>query len=317
MFSDTVGVLTSWSDGVLIITRRTGESVSIRETSLAAGKVVPPAPARRRGQQAAPTVPELLEIADRGWPAPHRERLGGWTLRAAGGFTRRANSVLPLGDPGCPPAEAQALVAEWYAARGLPPYIQVATGGAAGGQEALDADLAHCGWTAEGHALAMTAPLGGPAGAAGGESVLLTREPDAGWLRRYHRTGALADAAGQVLSGGPSVWFAQVPGGQGSPAAIGRCVVDGRWAGLSAVEVDPAHRRSGLATAVVAALARRAAAEGASQAHLSVEAGNHPALALWKRFGFTVHHRYHYRRAPLAAAPGTRRPAGCSGPAAG
>ncbi len=47
-FTDTVGVLTSWDEGVLVITRRTGERVRIAESSLVAGKVVPPAPARRR-----------------------------------------------------------------------------------------------------------------------------------------------------------------------------------------------------------------------------------------------------------------------------
>ncbi|MFV2121036.1 GNAT family N-acetyltransferase, partial [Streptomyces sp. Act-28] len=41
-FTDTVGVLTSWTEGVLLITRRTGETVRIAESSLVAGKVVPP-----------------------------------------------------------------------------------------------------------------------------------------------------------------------------------------------------------------------------------------------------------------------------------
>lgn len=47
VFSDAVGVLTSWSGGVLIITRRDGQAVHIAESSVVAGKVVPPAPARR------------------------------------------------------------------------------------------------------------------------------------------------------------------------------------------------------------------------------------------------------------------------------
>ncbi|MYV70601.1 GNAT family N-acetyltransferase, partial [Streptomyces sp. SID2131] len=57
MFTDAVGVLTSWDDGVLLITRRSGEGVRIAESSLVAGKVVPAAPARRRGPSA--TFPEL------------------------------------------------------------------------------------------------------------------------------------------------------------------------------------------------------------------------------------------------------------------
>jgi ribosomal protein S18 acetylase RimI-like enzyme len=73
-------------------------------------------------------------------------------------------------------------------------------------------------------------------------------------------------------------------------------VVDGRWAGFAAVEVAPEHRRRGLATTVMAALADRALQEGASAAYLQVEPDNAPALSLYAGLGFTTHHAYHYRR---------------------
>jgi ribosomal protein S18 acetylase RimI-like enzyme len=101
-----------------------------------------------------------------------------------------------------------------------------------------------------------------------------------------------------VLHGGPSVWFATVAGTDGAPAAIGRCVIDGRWAGFAAVEVAPDHRRRGLATAVMAALAGRALSEGASAAYLQVEPDNAAALAFYDGLGFSTHHAYHYRRQP-------------------
>jgi N-acetylglutamate synthase len=94
------------------------------------------------------------------------------------------------------------------------------------------------------------------------------------------------------------VWFASVPGPSEIPAAIGRCVVDGRWAGFMAVEVDPACRRQGLATAVMAALARKALDEGASAAWLQVETDNEAARALYGGMGFGRHHSYHHFRAP-------------------
>lgn len=95
------------------------------------------------------------------------------------------------------------------------------------------------------------------------------------------------------------MWFATVPGAAGeAPAAIGRCVVDGRWAGFAAVEVDPAQRRRGLATAVMAALAGRALDEGASAAWLQVESDNTGARAMYAGLGFAPHHAYHHYRAP-------------------
>lgn len=291
---------------MLRITRKSGESVRIAESALVAGKVVPSAPARRRGPAA--SYEELARVAARAWRPVESERLGDWELRAAAGFTRRANSVLPLGDPGVPLDEALTAVRRWYADRGLPAYLQTATG-AAGAQEQLCAELERRGWVREVTAelwIGGLAPTADPADPAEGFEVVLSREADEAWLRRYRRRG-VSEVALEVLNSGPSVWFATVPGGSvpggSAPAAIGRCVVDGRWAGFAAVEVDPARRRRGLATAVMAALARRALDEGASAAWLQVEEDNVEARALYDRMGFATHHTYHHYRAPGSPAP--------------
>jgi ribosomal protein S18 acetylase RimI-like enzyme len=301
-FTDTVGVLTSWDNGVLLITRRDGQSVRIPESTLVAGKVVPSAPARRRGPAA--SYEELARVAARAWRPVESERLGEWELRAADGFTRRANSVLPLGDPGLPLDEALTVVRRWYGDRGLPAYVQTATG-AEGTQERLCVELERRSWRREVSAelwIGALAPLADQDETAG---VLLSRVADEAWLGRYQRKG-VSEVALKVLGSGPSVWFATVPGSSpvAAPAAIGRCVVDGRWAGFAAVEVDPAQRRRGLATAVMAALARRALDEGASAAWLQVETDNAGARALYAGAGFSAHHAYHHYRAP-ETVPGT------------
>ncbi|MET9681380.1 GNAT family N-acetyltransferase [Streptomyces coeruleorubidus] len=295
-FTDTVGVLTSWDKGVLLITRKGGESVRIAESTLVAGKVVPAAPARRRGPAA--SYEELARVAARAWRPVESERLGDWELRAASGFTRRANSVLPLGDPGVSLDEALDAVRRWYAERGLPAYIQTATG-AEGTQELLCAELEARGWVREVTAEMWVGPLAPVADLAEPSGVVLSREAGEAWLGRYQRKG-MSEVALRVLGSGPSVWFATLPGAAegAAPAAIGRCVVDGRWAGFAAVEVDPDLRRQGLGTAVMAALARRALDEGASAAWLQVEAENEGARALYAGMGFAAHHAYHHYREP-------------------
>ncbi|SCK32288.1 Acetyltransferase (GNAT) family protein [Streptomyces sp. WMMB 322] len=324
-FTDTVGVLTSWNDGVLHITRRGGQSVPIDESALVAGKVVPGTPARRRGIPAA-GVRELVEVAARGWPAVETGRLGHWTLRASAedappaggarglrreGFTARANSVLPLGDPGMPLAEALTRARNWYEERGLVPRVQVTTGGERT-DELLAAELEERGWTGERYALLRVAALAPLADREPDVRVRLTRTPGADWFSLYRRAGEMPHAATKVLTGGASVWFATVEADGGAPgtgghaagdtaggaAAIGRCVVDGRWAGFAGMEVAPERRREGLATAVMAELARAALAEGASAAYLQVERDNEAARALYDGMGFADHHAYHYRRAP-------------------
>jgi ribosomal protein S18 acetylase RimI-like enzyme len=173
--------------------------------------------------------------------------------------------------------------------------VQTATG-AEGTQELLCAELERLGWVREVTAELWIGALAPVADRHEGSGVVLSREADEAWLARYQRKG-VSDVALKVLGSGPSVWFASVPAGDGeAPAAIGRCVVDGRWAGFSAVEVDPALRRRGLARRVMAALSARALEEGASAAWLQVETDNTGARGLYAGMGFAAHHAYHHYR---------------------
>ncbi|OOC55438.1 MULTISPECIES: putative acetyltransferase [Nocardiopsis] len=48
-FTDIVGVVESWDDGVLTVRRRDGSAAEVVESAVAASRVVPPVPPRRRG----------------------------------------------------------------------------------------------------------------------------------------------------------------------------------------------------------------------------------------------------------------------------
>ncbi|WP_446684999.1 GNAT family N-acetyltransferase [Kitasatospora kifunensis] len=302
-FRDAIGVLTSWDDLELTVVTRDRREVRIPLDRLVAGKVVPLFPARNAPLPDTDPV-ELQRIAARGWPAAEQQPLGDWQLRASGGFTRRANSVQTLGDPGLPLPQALDRVRQWYAERGLPAWFELTTPGS---PPDLTAELDRLG-ARFAPTLVRTAPLAPLVRAgrgAGSDQVRLSRTAGAPWLSAYRRVGPGAAqptdhaAARQVLHGGPSVWFATVPDPRGGvPLAIGRCVIDGPWAGFAAIEVRPDARRQGLATALSAALAARAAEEGAKGAYLQVEADNSGALTLYDQLGFTTSHTYHYACLP-------------------
>ena len=143
-------------------------------------------------------------------------------------------------------------------------------------------------------------------------------EPSEEWLALYHYRGQprLPPIARQVLTSAPWQAFASIQCG-GKTVAIGRVAVAAGWAGLTAIEVAPGHRRRGLATAVTAALAAQAAKHGAGHLYLQVEDDNEPARTLYRRIGFIAHHDYHYRvareRQSPDPAPGMAdgRPGGC------
>jgi N-acetylglutamate synthase len=237
------------------------------------------------------------------WQAPETERLGDWLLRAAEGFTGRANSALPLGDPGVPLPEAVEVAEDWYRRRALPPMIVVPgildQGAPRGPLESL---LAERGWQPRpGPAFVMIAAIADIPARTDGD-VRLDPGPDESWLALYRFRGQdLPPIARTLLTSAPWQAFATVRR-DGRAVACGRISVAGppgeQWGAITAVEVDPAWQRQGLGAALTSALAAAAASRGARRVLLQVETDNAPARALYFRCGFRDSHRYHYMIAP-------------------
>jgi N-acetylglutamate synthase len=248
-------------------------------------------------------IRELERVAATHWRGTEEEWLGDWLLRAAAGFTGRANSALPLGDPGVPRPAALAYVVDWYRARGLPPMIAVPLPLHANhSADDLDNDLTQRFWlTRPGHAVVMVAdlPLGISSSTPPAGQVTVSREPDDAWAARYHYRGQdhLPPAARAVLTSAAAQAFVSIRD-SGAVLAIARLSMGCGWAGLSAVEVRQDRRRTGLGAAVTMAACHEAAAAGFNRVFLQTEIDNAPARALYENLGFTYSHRYHYRIAP-------------------
>jgi N-acetylglutamate synthase len=210
------------------------------------------------------------------WPGVSREWLDGWLLRAAGGYTHRANSAVPLDRNAAWHVLPRLL--EWYAERDLTPWL------------ALPDRLVR--WPQ--HAVAQLESLVMVRAVARGTaepSVMIDGRPDDDWLRIYQR-----DVPEAVLT---AVIDGEVAFGRIGDAAVGRAAVtaapDGtRWVGLSAVRVAEDRRRRGHARVLCAALLNWGAEHGASQAYVQVLVDNTGAKALYESMGFTAQHRERY-----------------------
>ncbi len=290
--TDVVGRILEVSGAEVTVERRDGSTVVVHLEDIVAAKVVPPTPTRSRGAMAISTD-NLTRITSRGWPAIVSEPLGDWELRAAGGFTGRANSVLVAGSPGLPDAEAVAAVTAFYTSHDLEPLAQVVAG-SPGERLFLDA-----GWgpiedrAAGSGAIVQVAEL---MDGFRGDGVTVENSASDGWLGLYHRLdGEDAAMARAVIEGPATVAFLSI----GSPiAAIGRVVVTGEWAGLACVEVTPDHRRQGLGRRIVEASIAWAREHGADKAYLQTKIGNDAAIALYEPNGFRTHHEYTYLTPP-------------------
>src|SRR4051812_15158748 len=89
-----VGTLESVSAREIAVRRRDGELVRLAADLVTHARLVPPTPAQRVA------VIDLERLMVDGWRPVETDRFGDWVLRAAGGFTSRANSALAVGDPG-------------------------------------------------------------------------------------------------------------------------------------------------------------------------------------------------------------------------
>lgn len=310
LFGDLIGDLVELGDEHLVLRGHDGTEHRIARTAVVAGKRVPPRPAGRGGrgnggrgnggrgnggERGGPTdrsdraIAALERVAAQGWPAPDTEPLGEWLLRAADGWTNRANSALAVGDPGRPLAEAIEATIDWYTRRGLTPRITTPLPLAS----AVAGALASRGWTAQPTTVVQTADLDAIP-AADGPEVHLRTAPSPEWLAAVagHK-GSMPAAAHHVLTAPGLVRFAEVPGdGEHGLLANARVVVTGQWLGLSLVRVSPTARRTGLARRMTHVLAGWARHAGATQAYLQVEQDNTPAVALYARLGFAIHHTY-------------------------
>jgi GNAT superfamily N-acetyltransferase len=286
-----VGVLVTTTAETWTVRRRDGSVIDVSVESIRAMRVVPPGRAQRA------TVEEVQRTSALGWRALETARLGDWLLRAGGGFTGRANSALALGDPGMPLDRAIDAVVGWYVERKQPARIQLVDRDAPDG---LAQQLDELGWGASPEVDVMTAELGHVLRAVPTRpelNIRLDRAPDAAWLACYRQDAApLPQAAREILANHPAVVFASVRDGAHA-VAIARGVVDGRWAGLFGVEVTPSRRGEGLGALLSAAALRWCGERGARRAYLQVSNDNRPAIELYERLNFTVHHHYRYRDA--------------------
>jgi N-acetylglutamate synthase len=301
-FRDVVGVLESVGGSastLWTLRTRSGTLVTVDPATVVAAKVVPDTPARLRTASDI-DIASLEQIAASAWQPLESEPLGDWLLRASAGFTGRANSVLPLGDPGLPLDTAIATVAQWYAERSLPAMIQVPLPLRAD----LDSALADHGWQRHGAVAVLVCDLDPLRMAtqhspepATPVSVDISSAPDTSWLAtfRYGDT-PLPDIASPMLTKTEHPLFVSARGRQGDTVGIARGAISGRWLGITAVEVTPGMRRQGLGRQMLAELAADAARNGCRHAWLQVAHDNRGARALYDRLGFIAHHDYVYRR---------------------
>jgi GNAT superfamily N-acetyltransferase len=266
--TDVLGVCESWADGRVVVRREKGDLVEIDTADIVSGKPVPPRPSPRLRVGAGEAQRRALAL----WPDLETAPLGDWLLRhSPTSRARRANSVLAMGPSGV--ADDHDRVVDHYAVRTGRPIAAVLPGSA---EEEL---FRSRGWG-----------------------------PESGDADTLFQVAGVAQARRAVVSRlsrqDPEVDFDE----QGDlvtvrigDRAIGVGAYADDWVGFRGVHVDPAHRRQGLALAVMAELLQWGAERGATTAYLQVLGDNAAAISLYAELGFATHHAYRYLAPPATS----------------
>ncbi|HEX4892681.1 MAG TPA: GNAT family N-acetyltransferase [Hyphomicrobiaceae bacterium] len=241
---------------------------------------------------------DLLAIeraAVRGWPATVVESIDGWVARSSSGGSVRANSVAALTWTGIDLASSIARVVAFYRARHATPCFTVSDASA---PPDLDKALDRAGWHRAPDHVTMAKWVGG--GHPSVSPAMVVRQsdtPDEGWYDVYLQ-GLSADRraiAPEIVERvpRPRVFFSAVRDGR--VIGSGLSLIDGALASVQCMATLAEARRTGAATAILAAIEATARKHGCRRIYLQADGTNTPAIELYTRFGFTVVGRYHTR----------------------
>jgi ribosomal protein S18 acetylase RimI-like enzyme len=230
------------------------------------------------------------------WPALQQMLLDGWVLRFSRGFTKRANSIVPLYLALQMPIDKVRYCENLYAREQLKTIFRLTTVVA---NDPLDVLLEGRGYQRVDPTLVLGCDL------ANADFTIqpgFRQLPRADWLDAYARNAQMPDHTQQLhaalLQGIRTDHTFGAIDAEGGFSACGMAVLERELVGLFDIVTNPAMRRRGHARLLVQSLLKWAQQNGARHAYLQVMQTNHAARELYRELGFVDLYHYWYRVAP-------------------
>ena len=285
-FRDVVGTLESESS----IRKRDGSLVYFHPSEVAIWREIVPVPDRAgKGAPLSLRIQEIELAANHTWPAKEQVHLGDWILRASGKFTKRANSVLAVGSPGCDIDMAIKEVIEFYTSRNLPPLFHIALPT----YLELGNRLKEQGWHSDISVNVMVADIADVIALSDSEEDEneyvreLTDAPSQEWISLQDDQGV-----SEIMNRIPARYASFRL--KGIIIAVGRASNFEKWTVLTRLFVHPDYRGRGIGRKCISFILQDALQLGASKVALQVDGKNARAIALYEKIGFRLHHTYEY-----------------------
>ena len=262
------------------------KTISFSPDEIAIWREIKPLPdLAGKGAPLSQRIIELEKLSDLTWPAQEIVEYGKWRLRISDGFSMRANSVLPIGEPPIDLASAVDEVIGIYRENKLKPTFSIPLPIF----DELDRYLEEHGWNIKIDANFLVRDIGEIEVSSDPQfSIEILDYPSKSWLevnsdqplekimRRYPARYGAIKIGEQII-------------------AVGRIATFGSWSIVTRLFVNSSYRGKGVARILMNNLLAAASEDGATKVALQVDNENGAALALYQSMGFTVHHKFVYR----------------------
>ena len=302
-YQDFLGVLEAPGE----IRKKDGSLAQFDQSSIYAWRIVEPITEVGKGSPLSLRIREIELAAFHTWLPRFTQERGPWQIRIDSGITKRANSVLVLGDPANNSEhtlqqeiqDAQKL----FSQSGLPLVFMVPT--SLGGR--TEEFLRQNNWETNGEILTMIGDADVITPADENFHLEVLDNPSAEWLELegdqglrelFTRTPASYISITQE-SAGRNAFLNQENGHEqdndheqdkNEILARGRIGFDNSWGIVTRVFVKESSRGQGLGETIVRAAADIAQRRNIRQLALHVDADNVSAIALYSKLGFRKHH---------------------------
>ena len=281
-YRDIVGILQSERE---LITSKS-KSITFSPDEIAIWREIKPLPdLAGKGAPLSQRIIELEKLSDLTWPAQEIVEYGKWRLRISDGFSMRANSVLPIGEPPIDLASAVDEITHIYREKKLKPTFSIPLPIF----DELDRYLEQHGWNIKIDANFLIRDIGAIEVSSDPQfSIEILDYPSEEWLETNSD-----QPLEKIMRRYPARYGAIKIGEQ--IIAVGRIATLGSWSIVTRLFVNPSFRGKGVAKNLMNNLLSAAVSDGATKVALQVDNENGAALALYQSMGFTTHHKFVYR----------------------
>mgnify|MGYP002628626049 CR=1 FL=1 len=286
-YRDIVGVLESESH----LINAKSEKVTFAQEEIAIWREIKPLPDRAgTGAPLSKRIMALENLSEITWPAEENLIYGKWRLRISDGQTMRANSVLPtgaapFGEPAAEISQALSEIVKTYREKKLTPAFSLPVPMF----QALDTHLDNNGWRLKIAANFLIRDITeNPSISDNSFDIEISDKFSEHWLEvqgDHHLE--------KIMLRYPAKYLTLRLGEE--VLAVGRVAISESWSIITRLYVIPSMRGKGIAKELMNHLLQVAEMNGATKVALQADSENFSGLALYKKMGFRLHHRYNYR----------------------